>query len=375
MSHDQASEDATPDGPSPLDILALTCAQVAAEMERRYGRGLHHAAGLCREVFKRGQTTIGAAPEFGGPAEWAERLRSDLWFPPCRIAGQLEDGGVVKFVTSLADRRTIESVVIPSNGRSTLCVSSQVGCAMGCTFCVTGAMGFIRQLEVHEIVWQVWAARFLLGCAVDNVVFMGMGEPLDNFDNVVQAIRVLSDPRGLDIVCRHITLSTAGHADGIRGLAGLGLPHLRLAVSINSANDARRSEIMPINKIYPLARVLEELRAFPLGKKGVVFVEYVLLAGVNDSRADAQALASCLRGIPVRVNVIPLNCGDSASAHESPGPGRVEDFKRWLVDEHLFVRLRRPRGAGAMAACGQLGAAGGQIARDHEGKTTTANER
>ncbi len=338
-----------------LNIMALTCPQVAAEMQQRYGRGLHHAAALYGEVFKRGRTTVESAPEFAAPADFAGRLRCDLWIPPCSIVGQQEDGGVVKFVTGLADHRTIESVLIPSNDRSTLCVSSQVGCAMGCTFCVTGAMGFIRQLEVHEIVWQVWAARFLLGRAVDNVVFMGMGEPLDNFDNVVQAIRVMSDPRGLNIACRHITLSTAGHADGIRRLAALGLPHLRLAVSINSATDARRSEIMPINRIYPLARVVQEMRAFPLGKKGVIFIEYVLLAGVNDSQGDAQALASCLRGIPVRVNIIPLNCGDCAAAHKSPAPARVEQFKRWLVDEHLFVRERRLRGSGAMAACGQLG--------------------
>ena len=343
------------EGLRPLNILSLTCPQVGAELKHRHGRAAHYAATLYREVFKHGRTTLLETSGIAGSANAASRIRKDLWFPPCRIVGQQEDAGVVKFITGLADHRTIESVLIASNGRSTLCVSSQVGCAMGCTFCVTGAMGFVRQLAVHEIVWQVWAARFLLGRNVDNVVFMGMGEPLDNFDNVVQAIRVMSDQRGLDIACRHITLSTAGHADGIRRLAALELRHLRLAVSINSAVDALRSEIMPINRVYPLARLLEELRAFPLGKRGVIFIEYVLLADVNDSRDAARALARCLRGIPARVNVIPLNPGDAAEAYKSPDPDRVDQFRRWLVEEALFVRLRRPRGGGAMAACGQLG--------------------
>jgi 23S rRNA (adenine2503-C2)-methyltransferase len=271
------------------------------------------------------------------------------------ISGQQEDDGVVKFITTLSDGKTIESVLIPSNGRITLCVSSQVGCAMGCTFCVTGAMGLVRQLTADEIVWQAWAARFQLGRSVDNVVFMGMGEPLDNFDPVVQAIRVLSDQRGMNIACRHITLSTAGHVDGLRRLAGAELPHLRLAVSINAANDALRSELMPINRRYPLDRLMEELRAYPLDKRGVIFIEYVLLAGVNDSREDAQALARCLRGLPVRVNVIPLNPGPSGVAYAAPDKERVEQFRMWLVEDSLFVRMRRARGAGAMAACGQLG--------------------
>ena len=355
MSRVHEIESTPPDGSAPLNVLSLTCPQVAVELRQRYGRGLHHAAALCREVFKRGRTTTSAAPEFAQSAGIVARLHDDLWFPPCSIARQQDDDGVVKFVTTLADHRTIESVVIPSDSRSTLCVSSQVGCAMGCTFCVTGAMGFVRQLAVHEIVWQVWAARFLLGRSIDNVVFMGMGEPLDNFDNVVQAIRVMSDQRGLDIACRHITVSTAGHAEGIRRLAASGLRQLRLAVSVNSATDAVRSEIMPINRVYPLNRLMEELRAFPLGRKGLVFIEYVLLGGVNDSRDDARALARLLRGIPVRVNVIPLNTGNAAMAYESPDPDRAEQFRRWLVEESLFVRMRRSRGAGAMAACGQLG--------------------
>lgn len=341
-----------------MNILSLTCLELAGELKHRYGRGLHHAAALCREVFKQGRTALEAVPEFAGPSGLGRQLSRDLWFPDCRISGQQEDGGVAKYISTLPDGRMIESVLIPSNGRTTLCVSSQVGCARGCTFCVTGARGWVRQLEVHEIVWQVWAARFLLRRAVDNVVFMGMGEPLDNFDNVVQAIRVMSDQRGLDIACSHITLSTAGHADGIRRLAAVQLPHLRLAVSINSATEAVRSEIMPINRIYPLSRLMEELRAFPLGKRGLILIEYVLLAGVNDSHDDAQALARLLRGIPVRVNVIPLNAGAAAMAHASPDPDRVEQFRRWLVEESLFVRLRRPRGTGAMAACGQLGHSG-----------------
>lgn len=324
--------------------MALTCAELAQELGRRYGRGLHHAAELYRAVF-----CVGAVPH-----DVATQY-PDLWLPAFEITNQHEDGNVLKFVSALADGRAIESVLIPSNGRTTFCVSSQVGCARACTFCVTGEMALIRNLSVHEIVWQVWAARFVLHRPVDNVVFMGMGEPMDNFDNVVQAIRVMSDQRGLNIACRHITLSTVGHVEGIRKLSALNLPNLRLAVSINAPTDAQRNELMPINRTYSLERLTQELRAYPLPKNSVIFVEYVLLAGVNDSRDDAAALARLLAGIPVRVNVIPWNGGATTVPYVSPTPQQVAQFGQWLIDESLFVRVRRPRGRGAMAACGQLG--------------------
>ncbi len=272
----------------------------------------------------------------------------------CQIVECLEEDGVVKFASRLADGARIESVILPIRGRTTVCVSSQVGCGRGCVFCATGALGFGRNLSPEEIVWQVQAARERQECRVDNIVFMGMGEPLDNLDSVVQAIRVMADPHGLDIAYRYITVSTAGHADGIRALGAFNLTNLRLAVSVNAAEDTLRDRLMPINRQYPLARLKAELLAFPKGKRGVILIEYVLLAGVNDSREQALQLARYVDGLPVRINVIAFN-GASGSGFSAPAPEQVRRFCGWLVEEKLFVRERRSRGQGVLAACGMLG--------------------
>lgn len=338
-----------------LNLFELTFEQLVGEMKRRYGKGLYHAAALYREIFKKGNTSLSGVPEFSSSPSLAAQLAGDMCLPSCRITERQEDEGVVKFASALADDRIIESVIIPSHGRTTLCVSSQVGCRMGCRFCVTGRTGFVRNLTVGEIVWQAHAAQFGLSQKIDNIVFMGMGEPLDNFDHSMQALRVMSDQRGLDIAQSHITLSSAGHADGIRDLGASNFRNLRLAVSLNAANDALRSYLMPINQKYPLARLKQELRAFPLGKRGVIFIEYVLIEGVNDSRENARELASYLFDLPVRVNVIAYNPGGS-QIYAAPSPEKVQRFCGWLSDERLFVRLRRPRGQSIMAACGQLGA-------------------
>ncbi|MCJ7596425.1 MAG: 23S rRNA (adenine(2503)-C(2))-methyltransferase RlmN [Desulfobacterales bacterium] len=354
-----------------MNVFAMTCAELADEMSRRYGKGIYHAAAIYRELFKRGNTSFAEAPEFLKSPLLAVRLAEDVALPCCRIIARQEEGGVVKFSSALVDGHLIESVIIPSRDRTTLCISSQVGCRMGCRFCVTGGMGFVRDLTVEEIVWQVFAARFILDRRIDNLVFMGMGEPLDNFDNLMQAVRVISDQRGVDIAHGHITISTAGHADGIRKLAALNLRKLRLAVSLNAADDGLRSTLMPINRLYPLARIKEELKSFPLGKSGVIFIEYVLLAGVNDAREQADQLVGYLEGIPARVNVIAYNRGASA-IYSAPPPEQVHRFCGWLADRKIFVRLRQSRGQGIMAACGQLGAslpAGRRVVRETKQET------
>ncbi len=195
----------------------------------------------------------------------------------------------------------------------------------------------MRNLTAEEIVWQVHAARFRLNRRIDNIVFMGMGEPLDNLVNMTQALRVISDQRGLDIAPSHITVSTAGHADGIRDLATLKIRKLRLAVSLNASNDELRSSMMPINRRYPLSRLKQELLAFPVGKDGIIFIEYVLLKGMNDSRGHARELASYLSGLPVRINVIAFNPFGS-TPYTAPGQERVQQFCDWLADEGLFVQ-------------------------------------
>ena len=238
--------------------------------------------------------------------------------------------------------------------RSTLCVSTQAGCRMGCAFCRTGALGHSRDLAPEEIVGQVFTVRHRMGRPVDNVVFMGMGEPLDNFDNVAQAIRVLSDQHGLDIPHSRITISTAGLPDGIRRLGELGWPGINLAISLNAANDSLRSRLMPVNRAHPLRELKRALQSYPLRRRGVFLIEYVLMKGVNDGPGHVRELIGFLDGLPVRVNLIGYNPGPGA-AFESPGERECREFCGWLAEAGIFVRLRTSRGLGLSAGCGQLG--------------------
>jgi 23S rRNA (adenine2503-C2)-methyltransferase len=243
-----------------------------------------------------------------------------------------------------------------------LCVSSQVGCKMGCTFCETAQMGYLRSLTAGEIVAQVMVARFVLGEPVENIVFMGMGEPMDNLDHVLQAIRILSDQRGLDIAQSSITVSTVGHVDGLRRFARLaaepppaGFSRVRLAVSLNAPNDAIRSRIMPVNRSWNLADLKAALQEVPLHRKGdFLFMEYVLIPGVNDGREHALEVAEYLRGLKACVNLIPYNPRHE-SPYDRPVPAAVAAFYHWLMDAGQYCRIRGTKGQGSMAACGQLG--------------------
>jgi 23S rRNA (adenine2503-C2)-methyltransferase len=270
------------------------------------------------------------------------------------VVKRIDEEGVVKFVTRLADGLDIESVIIPMHRRHTLCVSSQVGCRMGCRFCCTGKMGLIRNLAAGEIVAQVFNARHGLGVDVRNVVFMGMGEPLDNLDNVVQAIRVLADQRGMDIARRHMTVSTAGLIDGINRLARLDDGPVNLAVSLNAPDDDIRSRIMPVNRSNPMAALQASLLDYPLGKKAAFFMEYVLIAGINNRPEHVRALARYLAPLRVKLNLIAYN-PTPGSGLQAPSPEAVERFRSWLVAEKVFVRQRGEKGGAIMAACGQLG--------------------
>jgi 23S rRNA (adenine2503-C2)-methyltransferase len=255
-----------------------------------------------------------------------------------------------------------ESVVIPMKRRHettfTLCVSSQVGCAMGCTFCETAQMGLIRSLTPAEIVGQWWAATHHLGAQIRNIVFMGMGEPLDNLDSVLGAIEVLTDNRGPAIGMSRITVSTVGKLDGLAKLREAvqrpGWKQLNLAVSVNAPNDDVRSAIMPINRGMPLGELIPMLETWPRRKSGAICVEYVLIPGVNDAPEHAAELAARFKGVRCCVNVIPYN-----PRRNSPWPApQEEDVSRFLADLEAagqFCKRRRTKGRDTMAACGQLG--------------------
>lgn len=272
------------------------------------------------------------------------------------IDNTVEEDGLIKFITRLNDGLCIESVIIPMSSYSTLCVSSQVGCKMGCAFCETGSNGFYRNLDTEEIVGQIYTARFHFGYEIRNVVIMGMGEPLDNFDNVIRAIKILSDQKGLNIAKRHITLSTVGMVEGLRKLAGLGWQDLKLAISLNAPNDTIRSRIMPINHTFPMGRLRLALLDYPLKRKSAIFIEYVLIKGLNDTRESARQLAEYLKPLKTKVNLIPVNPNTYADTRfETPSQKDMNRFYGRLTENGLFVRKRTARGLGLTAACGQLG--------------------
>ncbi len=265
-----------------------------------------------------------------------------------------------------------ESVLIPMVGRKqrltyTLCVSSQVGCAMGCTFCETAQMGLIRHLTACEIVAQWWAATHILKHTVSNIVFMGMGEPLDNFDNVIAAIGVLADHRGAGLPTSKITISTVGRLDGLAQLKGKiaepGWHRLNLAVSLNAPNDAVRSGIMPINRGMPMGDLQKVLIDWPQYGGGKICVEYVLIPGVNDAPEHVQQIADFLKPINARgrpemprclLNLIPYNPRRS-SPWPAPEEAHVDQFLAALRDAGVYAKRRRTKGRDMMGACGQLG--------------------
>lgn len=269
--------------------------------------------------------------------------------------------GCVKFGFRLEDGHIIESVLIPESDRNTLCISSQVGCAMGCTFCLTGTMGFVRNLTPSEIVNQVCGARdYLLAQPqekligpdrVTNVVYMGMGEPLNNLHNVLASLSIITEQKGLDLAGRKITVSTCGIVPKMHELGEKSSANL--AISLHSVNDEVRSRLMPVNRRYSVDALLAACRDFPMPKRKRIMFEYTLLKGVNDSDRDAHELARKLRGIPCKINLLTYNeC--PGLPFESPPGERMLAFQQILLKAHYTVFIRTSRGSDISAACGQL---------------------
>lgn len=337
-----------------MKILKLTFDEFKNRLFEKYGKGEYHAAAAYKEIFFNGKTDFENIDEFSNSPHFARELRKKIELNLWPISDQITEDRVTKIITKLENNFQIESVVIPMFNHKTLCVSSQVGCRMGCSFCETAKLGFIRNLSVEEIVGQVYTAKTVMEHDIRNIVFMGMGEPFDNFDNLIQAIRVMEDQRGLNIAKSRITISTAGKVDGILKLAKLNWNRINIAVSLNAPNEEIRTRLMPINKKISMQNLRRVLMEYPLKKKKVFFIEYVLIKGVNDSMEHAQELAQFLKPLRTRVNLIPYNPG-SDSAFEAPGARGLEKFRSWLVANNLFVRVRSAKGQNLMAACGQLG--------------------
>ena len=257
--------------------------------------------------------------------------------------------GTRKYLFRLSDGAAIESVLIPEEDRNTLCISSQVGCAMACEFCLTGTFRLLRNLTTAEIVNQICAVK--KDVEVKNLVFMGMGEPLANLDNVIRALKIITCDDGLQFSTRRVTLSTAGLVPEMEQLGRA--VSVNLAVSLNATTDEVRNRLMPINRRYPLKELLQACRHFPLPGKRMITIEYVLIRGVNDSQDDVKRLVKLISGIPCKVNLIPFNEHEGC-AFKSPTQAAIDMFHKYLLDKHFTVITRSSRGTDISAACGQL---------------------
>jgi 23S rRNA (adenine2503-C2)-methyltransferase len=344
------------------DLRALPLAHLSA-LVGSLGERPFRARQIFRWLHRKGAASLDEMTDV--PRELRERLATRTRLTALeRAAEQRSRDGTVKWTWRTHDGRLVESVYMPEPGRRTLCVSSQVGCAVGCGFCMTATMGLSRNLGPGEIVDQVHRAdrRLVeLGVAegprpVTNLVFMGMGEPLANYPSLKVALELLLAEDGPNFSHRRVTVSTSGVVPVMRKL-GEETP-VKLAVSLNATTDAQRDALMPINKRWPLAEVLAACREFPARNGRRITFEYVLLRGVNDSLDDARRLAELVRGIPAKVNLIPYN-ENPGLPFAAPAPERVVAFQEALAARNLTVVVRKNRGRDIAAACGQLAAEGG----------------
>jgi 23S rRNA (adenine2503-C2)-methyltransferase len=323
--------------------------------ERFVGEGLpaYRADQVAGWIYQRGVEDFAEMSDLDRALR--ERLQAD-WQTRCLEIARLDRSidGTLKAILLAADGAQIESVLIPEVDRTTLCISTQVGCAMACTFCATGTLGFTRNLTTAEIVDQVCQMRALVEAPrrITNVVFMGMGEPLLNLPAVSDAIEILVHPKLFAMAPRRLTVSTVGVLPKIEAL--LAIAPVNLAVSLHATTDRVRDQLVPLNRRYPLAALLDLLRRLDqVNPRRPVFFEYTLIEGVNDSLEDAKRLPGLLRGIPSKLNLIPMN-PHPGSVHRAPSEAAIDAFLRVLAGAGMTVTLRRSRGDDIGAACGQL---------------------
>ncbi len=344
------------------DLRSMARAELDA-LVARLGQKPYRSRQIYRWLHRKGAASLEEMTDL--PAELRRALSSEVRLEPLECAAEARSAdGTVKWTWRTCDGRLIESVYMPETDRKTLCVSTQAGCAVGCTFCMTGTMGLARNLSTGEILDQVARANRRLvelreGSGprpLTNLVFMGMGEPLHNYDNLKSAIDVLLSEDGPNFSTRHVTVSTSGVVPAMRRLGEE--TDVKLAVSLNATTDEIRTALMPLNRRWPLADLLEACRSFPMKKGRRITFEYVLLAGVNDGDADAERLARLVRGMKAKVNLIPYN-ENPGLGFQSPATARVESFRDLLVARNVTAVVRRNRGRDIAAACGQLAAEGG----------------
>ena len=346
------------DADSRKDLVGLTRPELVAEMEA-IGEKRFRADQIFNWIYFRGVTSFDAMTDI------SKGLRARLEGlyrigRPEIVTAQISADGTRKWLLRLADGNEVETVFIPEPGRGTLCISSQVGCTLTCSFCHTGTQAWVRNLTTAEIAGQVMVARDELGewptpsddRQITNVVLMGMGEPLFNYDNVKAAVELLKDEKGLNFSRRRITLSTSGVVPEIRR-AGAEM-QVMLAISLHAVHDDLRDVLVPINKRWPIAELLAACRDYPsLSNARRITFEYVMLKDINDSDEDARELLRVLSGIPSKINLIPFNPWPGSN-YGTSDPERVDRFGQIIRDAGIMATIRRPRGRDISAACGQL---------------------
>jgi 23S rRNA (adenine2503-C2)-methyltransferase len=343
-----------------FDLLGKSLDELRAWLAK-LGEPAYRGAQIYHALYRERQTDLGAMTNL--PAALRQKLaqRACIALPKLLRRYPSADG-TVRYVLALGENgesqsargATVEAVFMPEERRQTLCLSTQAGCAVDCKFCLTATLGLIRNLTAGEILGQVLIALAENKDSLKpqtNVVLMGQGEPLLNYDAVMAALHILLDPAGLAIAPRHATLSTSGIVPGIERL-GQEDVRPKLAISLNASTDEQRDAIMPFNRKYPLARLLEACRHYPLRTWEHLTFEYVLLGGFNDSREDARRVGKLLAPLRSKVNLIPWNPGELP--FERPTPERIEEFRRMLHEKGIPVFVRYSRGQDVMAACGQL---------------------
>jgi 23S rRNA (adenine2503-C2)-methyltransferase len=337
---------------APLNLYGMDREEIAAILAPFEARPFH-AAQVYHWMYARHATDLGMMTDLPRALRAALAERARIVWPSIAEVRRSQDGSR-KYLLRLQDGGEVEVVYILYGERVTLCLSSQIGCPLACRFCLTGTMGLVRNLTPGEIAAQVAVVGRDAAADLGRVrlVFMGMGEPLHNYDAVLRAFRLLADPQGFGIAPRRITLSTAGIVPGIERLAQE-RPRPRLAISLAATRDEQRDDLMPINRRYPLRSLIDACRRFPLAPRERVTFEYCLLAGMNDSPQEAQRLAQLLRGVKSKVNVIPYNEAGVAGFH-TPSPEQAARFRDALSARGVPATIRWSKGRDIGAACGQL---------------------
>jgi 23S rRNA (adenine2503-C2)-methyltransferase len=323
------------------------------EFATSIGQPAYRGRQLFRWMYGQGVTDFGEMTDLGKALRDDLSQKARITLPVLVNTQWSEDGSTVKCLLECPDGQRIEAVWMDEEVRQTLCLSSQAGCALGCTFCATGALGFGRNLTPDEIIGQVIAMEKAAGRRPSNIVFMGMGEPLLNFDNVLPTLSILTAGDGFAISHRRITLSTCGIIPGIQRLAKEDVK-CKLAISLNATEQETRARLMPIARKYTLDALLNAIREYSKTTRYRVTFEYVLIAGVNDSDDDALRLPKLLKGIPSKINLIILNPTDQP--FQPPSQERINSFESLLRQHKIHVSFRKSRGADIAAACGQLAA-------------------